>query len=343
MKKLFKLLPLVVVASLTACEKYEYVGNQHKLLLFNTEVDFVLRLEKGYGGGKTLSEIINILKKIDELADATKQREKTNVWSLNQTNDKKDIDIDLYFLLENANNYKRDLRYFNPFVGSLSNKWKTSLQLAEDNPQPALLSKEEIAQELAKINGTSLNLTDQQEELPYTYSAQREGEGLIDLGAIAKGYALDRCLNYMKTHTGSSDDYLINAGNSSILLGENLRRNNKKFVVGVSENNPKVSIEVSNSFVSTSGTSKQKVVIDGVTYSHIVNPETGSVVSNYDQVTVVAPNVIGCGALSDALSTSLMMASDDEIKAAEAQFGVMVIVIKDGKIFYQSEGLTLSN
>jgi hypothetical protein len=39
----------------------------------------------------------------------------------------------------------------------------------------------------------------------------------------------------------------------------------------------------------------------------------------------------------------MMVASDEEIIAAEAQFGVMVIVIKDGKIFYQSEGLTLSN
>ena len=344
MNKLFKLLPLVVAVSLTACEQYEYAENNQPLLLFGTTVSFRMRVEKSYNGGKTLSDIVNTLKRIDELADATKQREKANVWDLNRTNDKTKINGDLYDLLETANELKESVKYFNPFLGSLSNKWKTSLQLSEENPHPAVLSNEEIEEELAKTNGTSLNLTSKQETYPYTYYAQREGEGLIDLGAIAKGYALDECLMYLNNHTGDSEDYLINAGKSSILLGENLQRKDKSFIVEVSEKNPRVLINASNSFVSTSGVSEQGVEIDGTIYSHIVNPETGSVVSNYDQITVVAPNVIGCGVLSDALSTSLMMmASDEEIIAAEAQFGVMVIAIKDGKIVYKSDGVTLSN
>ena len=343
MKKFIKLLPLVVVASLTACEKYEYVGNKQTLLLFNTQIKFVMRLEKEFAGGKTYSEIINALKNYDELADATRQREHTNVWSLNQTNDKTEISHDLYYLLKRANELNQSVKYFNPLIGSLSNEWKESLQLGEEEPNPSVLSSDVIDEELEKLNNTSLNLDSIEGKAPYTFYAQRAGEGLIDLGAIAKGFALDMCLNYMTHHTGSSEDYLMNAGDSSILLGENLRRNNKTFVVEVSKSNPKVLVELSNSFISTSGVSRQSVEIDGVIYSHIVNPETGSVVSNYDQVTVIAPNEVGNGALGDALSTSLMMSTIDEIKEAEAQFGVRVIAIKGGNIVYKSDSVTLYN
>ena len=343
MNKLFKLLPLVVAVSLTACEQYEYAENNQPLLLFGTTVSFRMRVEKSYNGGKTLSDIVNTLKRIDELADATKQRENVNVWSLNRTNDKTKINGDLYDLLETANELKESVKYFNPFLGSLSNKWKASLQLSEDDPHPAVLPDDEIEEELAKTNGTSLNLTSDQETIPYSFYAQREGEGLIDLGAIAKGYALDECLMYLNNHTGDSEDYLINAGKSSILLGENLQRKDKSFIVEVSEKSPRVVIEASNAFISTSGVSEQGVIIDGTTYSHIVSPETGSVISNYDQVTVINSNEIGNGALGDALSTSLMMSTRTEIIEAETQFGVSVIAIKDGNIVYKSDGVTLYN
>ena len=351
MKKFLKLLPLVVVASLTACEKYQYVNNDKTpLLVFDTVVSVTMKVEKHFVGSQTYNGILNTLKIYDRLADPNRERtgettsdyEKgSNVYNLNNTEEKTEISYEFYSMLERAKELKERLKYFNPLIGSLSNKWKISLNLNKNMDHvPALLSDDVIEEELEKMNAT--NLTIEKEEGAYKYYAQREGEGLIDLGAMAKGYALDMCLIYLKHHTGSTEDYLINAGNSSILLGENLQRNNKTFVVGVSEN-PKITIEASNSIISTSGISEQNVVIDGVTYSHIVNPVTGGAVSKYDQVTVIAPDTIGNGALGDALSTSLMMSTKDEIKEAETEFGVRVIAIKNGKIEYKSNDITLYN
>ena len=88
-------------------------------------------------------------------------------------------------------------------------------------------------------------------------------------------------------------------------------------------------------FVSTSSISEQNVVVDGVTYSHIINPQTGSAISVNDAVIVVSNN----GAQGDAFSTSMMMNSVEEIKEIETQYNVQTIVVKGGEIIYQNANL----
>ena len=338
MKRLLKISPLLLVASLSACTTYRNV-NGVQPFLFGTFVSYEMKIENGFGGEKTINDLINILKKFDELSDF-KQREETNVFTLNNTNEKVEISEEFYYLLEKANNLKETLRYFNPLIGSLSKKWKESLNLDEDpDKKAAVLDDEIIQEELAKIKSTTLTI--EKDEETNKYYAQRVGEALLDFGAIAKGYVLDRCQLYLNNHIGDTEEYLINAGNSSVLLGKNLERKNGQYVIEIPDQNPIVKLEVSNAFISTSGVSRQSVVIDNKTYSHIINAETGSAISNYDLVSVIASNTYGNGALGDALSTSLMMSTREEIKQAEEQFGVSVIAIKDGNIFYKSDDITL--
>ena len=352
MKKLLKLLPLVIVASLTACEKYKIMDNENQpLLIFGTVVTVKMKVAKHFVGGQTHTGVLNELKMYDRLSDPNRERtgevssdyEKgNNVYYLNNTEEKTQISRELYLLLKRAKELEESLEYFNPLVGSLAKKWKDSLGFDESKDvTPAVLSDEVIQEELEKIKTSSLNI--EYEENKNAFYAQREGDALIDLGAIAKGFALDRCKKYLDTHSGGTEEYLINAGNSSILLGENSQRENGKYIVEVSKENPNVLIESSNSFISTSGISEQNVTIGGQTYSHIINPLTGSAISNYDQITIIAPSEVGNGALGDALSTSLMMSNEDEIKEAETKFGVSVIAIKDGNIAYKSDNIALLN
>ena len=81
--------------------------------------------------------------------------------------------------------------------------------------------------------------------------------------------------------------------------------------------------------------STQGVKIDGITYSHIINPIDGSAINKYDAVIVISDK----GYFGDALSTSLMLCDIDEIKAIENEHLVKTIVIDDGKIVYKHKDI----
>ena len=310
-----KLLPLLLVIPLTACEQNTAFGRE--FFSFDTLVDVRL-----YEGEKTdLKNIKQLITYYSDISDNyISKGEDTNVYDINHTSGEITISTELYNLLKASFNVKNNgATFFNPFCGSLAKKWKDSLK----NQQ--ILPENVINEELLKINNSSITFKDDNK-------IEVVGEAEIDLGGIAKGYALDVANAYLKSK--ELKHYLVNGGKSSILLGE---KNNKDglFSVGLSKYIPNGYLKLKNCFVSTSGNETQGVTIDGVAYSHIVNPITGSAIMNYDSVVVVSEY----GYYGDALSTSMMMNTIDEIKDIEQEHNVQVIVIKDKKIVYQNEGL----
>ena len=128
--------------------------------------------------------------------------------------------------------------------------------------------------------------------------------------------------------------YLIDAGRSSILLGE--KEGGEDFVISVSDLNHK-RIRLKNSVLSTSGTSEQHVIIDGNTYFHIVNPFTGSALAKYDAIIVISDLAYK----GDAFATSLMNNTIEEIKEIENNSNIKVIVAKGGEVLYKNESIVL--
>ena len=331
MKRLIKVLPLLLAVSLTACSNEIYY--EDTLFLFDTTVSYKILGYRGYSGLKTEGDTVNILKKIDAISDAYHKRNVVGVYDLNQTNERIEISEDFYNLLYWVKEAEKVAPYFNPLVGSLSNKWKDALA---DN---TVISDAVIQEELEKINNSEL-IIEKSEEGTF---AQRKGDALIDLGAIAKGYALDLCQEHLTNY--SFGDYLINAGNSSILLGTKIKSGKKakrQYSVAINELSKKTSFYASESIISTSGISEQGVKIGDATYSHIINPINGSAINNYDTVIVVLDDAFGHGAIGDALSTSLMMSTIDEIKDMEKSVGFTTIVIKDNDVLYKSDSIELS-
>jgi FAD:protein FMN transferase len=66
-------------------------------------------------------------------------------------------------------------------------------------------------------------------------------------------------------------------------------------------------LELREAAVSTSGDAEQFVTLDGVRYSHIVDPRTGLALTGRSGVTVMAPD----GITSDALSTAVSVLGPD--------------------------------
>ena len=99
MKKFFKILPLLMVASLSACDiAHQY--RQDTLFLFDTVVTVKTTEYHGLMYNVVAQEhTCDILKEVDAISDAYKKRDVTCIYDLNNTNDKIEINGQLYRLL----------------------------------------------------------------------------------------------------------------------------------------------------------------------------------------------------------------------------------------------------
>jgi thiamine biosynthesis lipoprotein len=126
----------------------------------------------------------------------------------------------------------------------------------------------------------------------------------LDLGAIAKGYAVDRAVAILR-HEGIQHA-LVNAGGDVYAMGN--KNKAKKWRVAIQhprkENTFLATLQLSNEAAATSGDYQQYIEIDGKRYSHIVNPSTGLPVEDSPcSVTVLAQDCT----TSDALATALFV------------------------------------
>ncbi|RKX72030.1 FAD:protein FMN transferase, partial [candidate division TA06 bacterium] len=109
----------------------------------------------------------------------------------------------------------------------------------------------------------------------------------IDLGGIAKGYAIDLAYDVLKE--SKLDAFLINAGGDIRVYS----RNDKKWKIGIQnprENNILGYFEIKNGAVVTSGDYEKYVMFNGVHYAHIINTKTGYPSQGIINVTVFAPS-----------------------------------------------------
>ena len=153
----------------------------------------------------------------------------------------------------------------------------------------------------------------------------------IDLGAIGKGYAVDRALEVVKEF--GVDNACINLGGNIYVLGTPPGKNVWK--IGVQHPRKRDEIlgylELKNEATATSGDYERFFEIKGKRYSHIIDPKTGMPVSGTIAVTIVAPT----GTDVDALSTSVFVLGPEKglkligkIPNADAS----ITYEKDGKI-----------
>ena len=158
----------------------------------------------------------------------------------------------------------------------------------------------------------------------------------IDLGGIAKGYAVDRSIGILR---GLGIEHaMVNAGGDTRLLGDRL---GKPWIVGIrdprNEGRMVTRLPLEDEAISTSGDYERYFEEDGVRYHHILVPGTGDVAREVRSATVIGADAT----LTDGLSTTVFVLGVQRgMELVSRLPGVeAVIVDKDGRIFY-SDGLT---
>lgn len=134
---------------------------------------------------------------------------------------------------------------------------------------------------------------------PLTRSVRlRQQQMELDLGGIAKGYALDEAMRILHQHgiTRAMVD-----GGGDLRIGES-PPGKRGWTIELAGDTGQEILPLQNIAVATSGDLYRFFEIDGVRYSHIVDPATGLGLKRSPQVTVIAPYGIEADALATALS-----------------------------------------
>lgn len=154
----------------------------------------------------------------------------------------------------------------------------------------------------------------------------------LDVGALGKGYATEKAAEALEERGVTS--YVLNIGGNIRIIGS--KTDGSGWRTGIKDpKNPDtafvVVLSLKDTSCVTSGSYERYFTVDGVRYSHIIDPETLYPASHFDSVTIVTKN----SALADALSTALFSMSYDEGAELAAALSVDVVwVFRDGSVRY---------
>jgi thiamine biosynthesis lipoprotein len=191
---------------------------------------------------------------------------------------------------------------FDMTLGSLTRLWRASRRTGK-LPLPRRLLEARASAGHAFL---TLDETRQRARL------ERPGTRL-DLGGIAKGYAVDETLTILRDH--GIEAALVDGGGDLRVLGSPPEK--AGWQIQLSDlKSPEGSrpLTVTNLAVATSGDLYQSVHLDGREFSHLIDPQTGLGLEFRRTVTVVAPDAMTADALASALSVLRPQASANLLK-----------------------------
>lgn len=206
---------------------------------------------------------------------------------------------------------------FDITVGPLVELWRKA---REKKISP---SAEEVKEKLDLVN--SKNIEWDQEGKVFL---KKKGMA-IDLGGIAKGYAVDRAFDVLRSL--GYKNLIVNAGGDLRIGGT---KNNEPWSIGIQ--NPRepqkflTKISVSDTAVATSGDYEKFFIYGGKRYHHILNPKNGFPSDGCQSVTIVTKDCI----TADGLATAVFILGPEKgYDLSQKLDGVQCLVVdKEGKM-----------
>lgn len=177
---------------------------------------------------------------------------------------------------------------FDITVGPLTTLWRQARRTGR------LPRKDKLAAARAAVGDGGLELDHDARTVRLTKPSMR-----LDAGGIGMGYAADRAMEILKARGMTSA--MIDASGDILVSGPPPGSDGWRIMVApLRPGGEGETILLSDAAVTTSGDAFQAVEIDGVRYSHIVDPRTGNGVEGPSVVTVVAPDATTADACATA-------------------------------------------
>lgn len=281
------LLCLVATAASAAPAKLSYTGKA-----MGTYVTVWFWTDKEATAARTAEAVFNEMKRLD--AVMTTWTDTSEVSKVNAAAGVKPVRVstETFTVIERAVDMsKKSGGIFDITVGAFKGLWKFD----EDMDQ-SLPDDEDVKARLALIGYKDIVLN----KAKRTVFLRRKGM-FINLGGIAKGYAVDRVAGIVKK--AGFKDFMVQAGGDMYVAG---KKGIDPWVVGIRD--PRgdrdemfALMPIENHSFSTSGDYERGFVKDGVRYHHILDPRTGHPARTNRSVTIRAKDAFTADAWSKVM------------------------------------------
>lgn len=319
-KSICILLTAAMLLGLTACSsnngKEKYTSSF--LDLFDTASTVIAYDTSQSAFDEHMADFKQTLGEYDRLYDIyTEYDDITNLCTLNKTamNSPVKVDNKIIDLLEYCKYvYELSEGKTNVCFGSVLKLWHNARSYAVNNPESAALPDMNELEEASKHTDFDDLIIDRESSTVYFADKQLQ----LDVGAVAKGYAVREITQYAKDNLWTS--CAISIGGNVSTYG--FKNDDNKTLWNIGIENPDtnsddylVNVHITDLCVVTSGDYQRYFTVDNKKYCHIINPDTLMPSEYVSGVSVICSD----SALGDALSTTLFnMPIDEGIKLVES-------------------------
>ncbi|HFB2048489.1 MAG: FAD:protein FMN transferase [Hyphomicrobiaceae bacterium] len=289
------------------------------IYVFGTLVDIVIRGETVQKSREATSEIARVFKRVHVDWHAWKSGGELN--ELNEAlarDEDKEISDELIWLLKTSQRLTiQSEGLFEPAIGNLIAAWGFHSDISPQGVPPTNKT-------ILKLADTSPSLQD----LVFDGHTVRSSKTSvrIDLGAVAKGAALDLAADVLKRR--GIENAVLNAGGDLNVLGKYKARAWKVAIRDPTSWNAIASIDMRpGEVLYTSGNYERYLEHNGVRFSHILDPRTGYPVNDIISASVLHTK----GMVADAAATALAVAGPEDWARIAWRMNVKLALLVDSR------------
>ncbi len=195
---------------------------------------------------------------------------------------------------------------FDPTVGPLTARWR-AVRDGADPPSAA-----DLAALRTRVGWQHVTLDQAGRRVRFARGGMQ-----LDLGAIAKGWILDRALERLAAYGVTRA--LVEAG-GDVVVGE-APPGRDGWHVSVARPSGDTVLVLARAAIASSGDEAQAIVRDGTRQSHVIDPRRGFGLTAGRSATIIAPD----GATADALATTLTLLPSPRGRALATRLGATVV------------------
>ncbi len=293
----------------------KHMGTTFRIVLYAANADVAKKAaEAAFARVAELDQIMSDYKQTSELMQLCKK-------FATEVGEPVKVSDDLFFVLLKAEEMsKQSDGAFDVTVGPVVQLWRLARR-TQELPDP-----KEFASARAKVGYQKVKLDAVKKTVQLTTPGM-----LLDLGGIAKGYAADEALKLLKEKFGIAQALVGAYGDIACGDPPPGKEAWSVEIAPIAKGQKVRTLNLANAAVSTSGDLEQFVVINGVRYSHVLDPKTGLGLTGRRSVTVIAPQGVTADSMTKAVS---VLPPDRALKLVENTPGAatyIVILDKDEK------------